>query len=265
MASTDRMGARQEQRGVYEIDSKDAVAGSPTTMYREVLDAFVAGLGATDPDASIPACPAWTASDLLAHQVHQLSGMCDGSFPVQASLDALTAPSDRARQAALSEQQAWIDRGVAARRAHTMEALVEEWSTLVAQAPAAALEGVLPDAVVHLFDLFGLLGRTTHRDRPFLLHTLGFWGQMADLRLRATGYAGVRLHLADDHQIGAPDAEVVIAGTAFELLRAITGRRARPQGRALQLLAGGHAALDHLALYGWRATELDEGRQPDAT
>jgi Mycothiol maleylpyruvate isomerase N-terminal domain len=236
---------------------------SPITMYGEVLDAFVAGLEAADPDAPIPACPAWTASELLAHQVHQLAGMCDGSFPGHAAIDALTAPSGRARQAALQRQQSWIDRGVAVRSAHTVKALIAEWSALVEHAPVAALEGILPDAVVHLFDLLGLTGRTTHRHLPFVAHALEFWGQMTDLRLRAAGYSGLRLQLADDHSLGAPDAEVVIAGTTFELLRTITGRRSRPQARALQLLSGDQAALDHLALYGWRATALDEGQGSD--
>jgi hypothetical protein len=235
------------------------VPATPTNDgYREVLDAFVAAMATANPRSRIPACPAWTAHELLAHQVHQLAGMCDGSFPVRAGLDALTAPSEQARAEARREQQAWIDGGVTARRTHVAEALVAEWRNLADHAPASALAGVLPDVVVHLFDLYGLTGQTTHRERPFVFEALEFWHQMANRRVSGAGYDGLLLNLADGRSLGVDGAEVVAEGSAFELLRAITGRRSRGQACSLRVVAGDPAALDHLALYGWRTTDLVE-------
>lgn len=52
----------------------------------------------------VPACPGWDAHDLVAHQVHQLSGARDGSFPVQDSVDAMVAVKVDERQAARARQ-----------------------------------------------------------------------------------------------------------------------------------------------------------------
>jgi hypothetical protein len=232
---------------------------TPTSaeMYRAVLAAFAAATATVDADTRVPACPAWTVHELLAHQVHQLSGMCDGTFPLEAGLAALTAPTAAARAKGAREQQAWIDRGVAATRAAPVATLLADWSSLAGQASPSALAGLLPD-VVHLFDLLGTSRATTHRDEPHVGRALEFWGAMADVRLRTAGHDGLRLRVIDGSDIGNPDAAVVVAGTGFELLRTITGRRARTQARALELVSGDPAALDDLALYGWRATALDE-------
>ena len=58
--------------------------------YRKAREHFINLAGTVDPGATVPACPDWTVLELLAHQVHQLAGALDGSFPIA---DALAAVS----------------------------------------------------------------------------------------------------------------------------------------------------------------------------
>ena len=210
---------------------------------------FVEALEAVQADDRVPACPAWTVHDLLAHQVHQLAGACDGTFPLAEAIAALSAATSDERGTALRRQQAWIDDGVRSLRARDIGDLVDAWADLTDDAPAIALEGLLPDLAVHLFDLLGVVGDRSHRSDPLVFAALRFWAAQADARVRLAGGDGLRLVVHDGPSIGEADAEVNASGTAFELLRTITGRRSRQQCRD---------EVDAIAVYGWRDTPLDE-------
>jgi hypothetical protein len=58
--------------------------------------------------------------------------------------------------------------------------------------------------------------------------------------------------------IGPTDAPVVVAGTPFELLRAIVGRRSRRQADELRWNGADGVAIEEFAVYGWRSDDLDE-------
>jgi hypothetical protein len=210
---------------------------------------FIEALAAVHADDRVPACPAWTVHELLAHQVHQLTGACDGTFPLSDAIAALGASTDDERATALRRQQAWIDVGVGSLRARDIPRLVDQWADLTDTAPAIALDGLLPDLAVHLFDLLGVAGNRSHRAEPLVFAALRFWAAQADVRVRLAGQGGLRLVVHDGPSIGEADAEVSVSGTAFELLRAVTGRRSRHQCRD---------GVDALAVYGWRDTPLDE-------
>ena len=210
---------------------------------------FVEALHTVDANDLVPACPAWTVHELLAHQVHQLAGACNGTFPVTDAIAALSASTDDERATALGRQHAWIDDGVRSLRSRDLPELVDQWADLTDTAPAIALEGLLPDVAVHLFDLLGVDGNHAHRSEPLVFAALRFWAAQADVRVRHAGQAGLRLVVHDGPSIGGDDAEVTVSGTAFELLRTITGRRARQQCRD---------GVESLAVYGWRDTPLDE-------
>ena len=55
-----------------------------------------------------------------------------------------------------------------------------------------------------------------------------------------------------------PRAPVMAAGTAFELLRAIVGRRSRRQAGELRWDEADEVAIEVFAVYGWRSDDLDE-------
>jgi hypothetical protein len=230
--------------------------------YSEVRALFTPALAVTSEGQRLPACPDWDVHDLVAHQVHQLEGTSKGEFPVQDSLDAIlaTEPSKRAR--ALARQEAWIANGVKARRATPIAALVNEWTQLEADAPPHALAGLFPDITVHFFDLLGARRTETHRKHPFVIPALAFWLRQSSTRLEQTAQRRVCLKVLDDGGqhvvIGAPEAEVVVTGSAFELLRAITGRRSLRQAQTLQWEGADEFAVRSFPAYGWRRDDLDE-------
>jgi Mycothiol maleylpyruvate isomerase N-terminal domain len=235
-----------------------------SAAYLAVFEPFAEEVRRVDPEARVPACPQWTTHDLLAHQVHQLAGWIGGTFPANDAIEALIAREPGDRRAAGRRQQDWIDQGVAARRSLSIDRLLDDWSQLIDDGTEGALDALLPDAAVHLFDLFGVGGRRSHRDHRFLRPAADFWVGMAETRLQLAGVDGVRFELEDGTALGAgtdpdPDpAGVVVRGSAFEILRTVASRRTRPQARARLRLPDAGPAVDHLALYGWRDTPLGE-------
>jgi hypothetical protein len=193
-------------------------------MYRRAMVLFIEALAVAEDGMPVPACPAWTVRDLLAHQVHQLAAACDGSFPITDAMARLTAPEVSERREAGARQDAWIGKGLDARRGHSTAALIEEWTSLVALAPDEVLDALVPDVVVHLHDLLGAIGSRAHRSDAMVEEALRFWAAQA--KYEPTG---------DE--------------SAFELLRSITGRRSRSQAPSLP---------PYIAVYGWRADPLDE-------
>jgi hypothetical protein len=200
--------------------------------------------------------------DLVAHQVHQLEGASKGEFPVKDSLDAILAPEPSARAHALARQEAWIANGVEARRATPIAALVEEWTQLEDDATPQALAGLFPDIAVHLFDLLGATRTEAYRKHPFVVPALASWLEQSSTRLEQTAQQRMCLNVLDEGGrhvvVGAQEAEVVVAGTAFELLRAITGRRSRRQAKTLQWEGANEFAVRSFPTYGWRRDDLDE-------
>lgn len=226
--------------------------------YGEARALFVEALDSVHSAARVPACPAWSVVDLLAHQVHQLAGAGDGTFPVLDALAALVAPTADERRAASARQQDWIARGVQRWRRRPVPSLVEEWAALADDAPEIALAGLLPDLAVHLFDLLGAAGNRSHRDHPLVVDALRFWLGQADARVRLAGPGGLRLVIDHGPSIGEPDAELTVSGSGFELLRTITGRRSRSQRALLRWTPDTTGAVEPVALYGWRDIPLDE-------
>jgi uncharacterized protein (TIGR03083 family) len=226
--------------------------------YLDVRNVFVGEAASIEATAGVPACPGWDVHDLLAHQVHQLSSACDGTFPVRDALDAIVAAESR-RRAARTRQDRWVAGGVAARRDVSIARLTAEWDALTPGAPAAALAALLPDLAVHLFDLLGAAGRPGHRDDPFVVPALLFWARYCEVRLERAGRGPLRLELAGGAgSIGPVDAPLVVAGTPFELLRSMVGRRSARQAEALRWEGADAVARESFSVYGWRADDLVE-------
>jgi hypothetical protein len=139
---------------------------------------------------------------------------------------------------------------------------LDEWSQLVADAPTAALVGLFPDVVVHLFDLLGAIGRESQRDHAVVVPALRFWTHQAAARLEHAERGPMQLVLdmgAGSHAIiGNADVDMVVGGAPFELLRAITGRRSLRQARLLRWEGADDRAIACFPAYGWRTEDLDE-------
>lgn len=195
-----------------------------THTYHVARQAFSEAVRSVPAEALVPACPDWNVRELLAHQVHQLRSALDGSFPLQDAFERIAANDPAVRASAGLRQDAWIAKGVAELSALPVPELEEMWAQLASRAPTAVLDALLPDVVVHLFDLLGVVGSTQFRDHAMVGQVLAFWAEIAG--------------------VSVPEDPAM----RFETLRAITGRRSREQASWLE---------DDSAVYGWRSERLD--------
>ncbi|MEY2420033.1 MAG: hypothetical protein QOI95_100 [Acidimicrobiaceae bacterium] len=236
--------------------------GEEISSYLHAHKMFLESLASTSDTLPVPACPGWDVHDLVAHQVHQLRAACEGDFPVLDSMAAISAPDPDERARALARQEKWIASGLQERRATSVGVLIAQWETIEADAPAIVLAALAPDIAVHLFDLLGASGSTSHRDDPIVVAALRFWAPFAiDLVQREAKHQ--LCLLVDSGQepreaIGDGGAEFVVAGTPFELLRTVTGRRSIDQAVGLTWKPRNDDVIERFSVYGWRPGRLDE-------
>ena len=115
-------------------------------VYRRSANEFmtvVTGLDADQVAAVVPACPAWSVHDLLAHQAGSSADLVSGNLE-----GATTEP--------------WSARQIEDRRTRTIDELVAEWAANVETAAALCdtFQGPNPawDVAVHLADLREAVG-----------------------------------------------------------------------------------------------------------
>jgi hypothetical protein len=127
---------------------------------------------------------------------------------------------------------------VEARRGTPIAEVVAEWNE-----KAPAFEELLDpigdpgrqavaDVVTHEHDLRTALGAPGARDSDAVRIGLGFLAPSVVAEAAARGVA-LQVHATDGAAFGEPGAAVVLTGEAFELARAMTGRRSLDQLRKL--------------------------------
>lgn len=167
----------------------------------------------------VPACPEWSVHDVVAH----LAGVV---------ADALAGNLDGVAT------DPWTAAQVEARRGRTVDEVVDEWD---AAAPAfeAFLDAVgdpgrqaVLDAVTHEQDIRGALGERGGRDADAVHIGLSF---VAPRFVDAAAERGVAVRVVSDDgaTFGPADAPLTLSASAFELVRALTGRRSAEQLRAM--------------------------------
>jgi hypothetical protein len=197
-----------------------------------------------------PSCPAWSNQDVIAHHIHFLGAVIDGDVP-SAVFSAITDTDDAARSAAGTVRDEWTEAGVDERRGRTLDELIAEWDRRIATMPPEVHPVV--DATVHLGDVLEALGERRGFDTALVEHSLRVYYDMtlAD-RIAAAGDS-VTLRCVDTGaRVGAAPGGPEIAGTAYELLRAIAGRRARPEADDALDWGGAPESTRRLfSAYGW--------------
>ena len=192
-------------------------------MVRILADLDPAGLATT-----CPACPAWTVRDVVAHHVHVIGALAAGEFPAAAG-QALTGHPAR-RGSAAAERDEWTDRGVAARASHTLDELLTEWDAVVLPTEARPLAIGRLDLTVHLADVMETFGDHRGPDTALVEPTLRqYYDLVAVVRCHEAGSVPVLRCTDTGARLGAGLHAPEISGTAYELLRAIGGRRTRAQ------------------------------------
>ena len=206
-----------------------SAVGEVSAAYSECrhrIEGLVLDLGDERAGATpVPACPAWSVRDVLAH----LTGV---------TTDALTGRLDGVGS------DEWTRAQVESRRGCGVAGILAEWDANAGRFEAlldeigGAAHQAVADIVTHEQDLRGALGRPGARTvaglRIGLVYVAtAFAAAAAERGLQVQAHAtDVRL------TVGSAQPDAAVTGTSFELLRAMTGRRSVPQLRELRWTRG---------------------------
>ena len=191
----------------------------------------------------MPACPAWTVHDLVAH----LCGVVD---------DALNNHMDGA------PEPAWTARQVDARKEKAVPDILEEWAGLAASFEALPLPfQAVADVASHEQDLRGALHMPGFRDNAaieFVVPVL--LDRLAD-RAASHGLAPLEIVCGPDGVVAGAGNEgdlVTWRTTPFEVFRATFGRRSRAQVLAKGWEGDATPYLEHIFVFGPAERDLEE-------
>jgi uncharacterized protein (TIGR03083 family) len=197
------------------------------TVYAEgrtrVTD-LVNGLDESQHQAAVPTCPQWTVHDVLAH----LTGVC--ADILAGNLEGVATDP-------------WTEAQVDKRRGVPVPELLGEWTELgphveaiAAAFPGRAAEQLVFDLTTHEHDIRTAVGLPGARESAGI-HVGVDFGVTAALptSLNDRGLAPLRVHAGDQQLVsGEGEPGATVATSAFELFRALTGRRSAAQIRAYE-------------------------------
>jgi len=198
----------------------------PSLLYEEERRAFVARLRRAPIEhlsRTVPATPAWSVGDVLAHVVG-----------ITADLNA--------QRFGDGDGDAWTDAQVSTRRGRSIDDLAAEWDR---EAPIFE-EGLrlfgyqfgahyLGDLLQHTCDVEAALGRSPVRDDGALTVALDFYLDSLDDTLHRAGVGALTVRVGDESwTLGTGDVVASVRASAYELFRALGGRRSLDEIAALE-------------------------------
>jgi len=182
-------------------------------LYAETRERMSSLVSDADGAVVVPACPAWTVKDVLAH----VTGVC---------ADILAGRLDGVAT------EAWTQRQVDERSSRSVAKIVAEWNEVAPQVEAICSNfgGVevqwLMDTVTHEHDVRGALDKPGARDAEGL--ALGLEWLTMNI---GQDVAAVRIQTleGDDLVMGKGEPNATVSAARFDMLRAVTGRRSEEQ------------------------------------
>jgi len=221
------------------------------------VDALLAALDADRLTHLVPACPAWSVRDLLAHLVGVAADSVAGSF-YPGAIDAWQDTS------LASERERWTADHVAARRLDTVDILLRELDQhardLVrglrtgvgpaAQGPEWLVMAPVGDLAVHLDDLREALAAPVAPGGLITRAGFALYREWLAARIASRHLQG--LQLDDGNQqwtVGPGDPVGTLRGDRHELFRVIAGRRSADQILAMDWSGDPMAYLPVIAPY----------------
>ena len=225
-------------------------------LYRANRQRVLKIMDGRDTEVTVPACPDWTALDVVRH----LTGLA--SDVVALDVDGYAT-------------EAWTDHQVASRQGQSLEALTDEWSTS-SQGLAAMLDdldssglpefirtstglekrqnfsaAIIGDLIHHEFDLRNAYGDRADRDRPdVVLFGIGHAKALRPV-FNHLGLPTLRIEIegSGEHvDVGRDEPAASLSLTPFEALRGIGGRRTRTELEGLAWAGDSEQFLDHIVL-----------------
>lgn len=216
---------------------------------RERVTEIVTRLEDEDLTRRVPACPDWTVRDLAAHIVGVAADLSVGNL----------------EQVGAKE---WTSTQIARRADLSVADLVDEWTKLAEQVepaadliPPGAAQMLVGDAVTHEHDMRGAVDRPGARDSDAVWIGLDRYVKLFGKRIKDAELASVVVRSgAREWQAGVREPETILSGDAFELLRALTGRRTIDEIAALEWTGDTSAYLAIFSTYPPTGTSLSESR-----
>ncbi len=213
----------------------------PGALYagcRERITELVAGCSDEELARPVPACPGWSAHDVLAH----LGGAVD---------DILAGNTEGVAT------EPWTAAQVDARRGVPTADIVARWNELaplveagVSMAPERLQHLFVADASTHEHDLRAALGQPGDRDDGALLATLDWLLAGFDDAVGEAGLAALEVVSGGRSWVcGRGEPALVLEADPFELTRARMGRRSVAQLRALAWSGDPEPYLDLLPVF----------------
>jgi uncharacterized protein (TIGR03083 family) len=213
--------------------------------HRGRLSALVVGLDSEQLATRVPATPLWTVLDVFAHVTGVASDNTTGRLE--------GAP-----------MEPWTQRQVDERRGRTPAEIENEWSELgptidaMLAASGPALSAMVMDVVMHHCDLMGALGIRVPRDDEGLRLCLRAANAIGP-RIDAAGLPALRIQTVGlDRVLGSGEAGMNVAGDAYEIVRALFGRRSVDQIAAFEWSGDPAPYLDLFSFFTPRDTALVE-------
>ena len=196
----------------------------------------------------VPACPAWTVRDVLAH----LCGVA-----VDASKGNLEGVG--------SEE--WTQRQLAERKDRSIGELILEWDEVADQIvgaldyfPKAAASLFVGDTLTHEHDIRLPLNRPGDRDAPAVALAVDGYRRWFGRKLKNRDMPAVLLKAPGGEWVaGAGEPQITVeAPSTFDLLRGLTGRRTKDEIAAFTWSGDPLPYLDLFSLYGMPERSLGE-------
>lgn len=201
-------------------------AADPASLYDTLRRSFVrlaGGLSNEQLATPVPATPAWTVVDVLAHVVGITDDLNSGRFGQGMTADEWTAAQ------------------VETRRGRSVEELATEWD---AEAPkfVGGLRALgysigahyLGDLLQHVADIQHALKLPPPPDDETLLVATDFYLESFDEALRTVGLGAVVVTTGDEgFTIGVGEIVAELDAPRYEVFRALGGRRSERQIRGL--------------------------------
>ncbi|MEQ1786526.1 MAG: maleylpyruvate isomerase family mycothiol-dependent enzyme [Acidimicrobiales bacterium] len=206
---------------------------------RLALLELVRSLSPEQQSTPVPATPAWSVLDVVAHVVGITADLRAGSF----------GPGD---------QDAWTAAQVASRRGRSIDALAAEWDD---EAPGfeAGLRAFgyemgshfLGDLLQHVSDVRHALGQPRIPDDVTLLVALDFYLDSFDGGLHDAEVGSVAVRTGDDEWVlGSGPVVATWKVDRFECFRSLGGRRDEAQIRAQPWTGDVDAIVPRVSRYG---------------
>ena len=212
-----------------EVDPESKVLYA--SMRKEFIE-FVRALSEAEQETIVPNCPAWTVRDVVAHVTGVNGDVVDGNV---ASLGA----------------DEWTRHQVESRAAMSLAEICNEWEGMAARTDVFISDDpfwgvrIGADLVSHIHDVLEALSRSddelpvSSRDGVGIRSALSRYGPFFCERAANASLPTVSVTVVPDEvggqswKSGDGVAAAELSGSAFELLRAFTGRRTIEQVQAM--------------------------------